>query len=197
MSNRALGRVVVISGPSGVGKTTVCEALTQHDDTERVVTTTTRCPRAGEVSGEDYLFSTLEEFEKGVQSEAFLEHAEVHGHRYGTPRRGVLDILARGKTALLAIDVQGAEQLRQTFANPATHIEGSELITVFLLPPNEEVLKQRLSGRGTEDQEALRQRLATAKTEMQEQAKYDHVVVNDDLDETVRRIRDCFVQPAR
>jgi guanylate kinase len=155
----------------------------------RVVTATTRPPRPGEVHGTDYRFLTREAFEDGVRHGGFLEHAEVHGHFYGTPRAAVEESLARGGWALLAIDVQGARQLRDLAAADPGRI-GDRMTTVFLLPPDEETLAERLRRRGTESASTTTRRLEAARREIEERSHYDCVVVNDDLDRAVREIRE-------
>lgn len=175
------GLVAVISGPSGVGKTTVIEGLLRTPGWTRSITATTRAPRGAEKDGVDYLFLAREGFEEDARKGRFLESATVHGNLYGTPRDGVEAVLARGEVCLLNIDVQGAESLRRS---------GLPVATVFLLPPSLEELEKRLSTRGTEDPEALRRRLEVARAEMAESHRFDLEVVNGDLDEAIGRIRD-------
>lgn len=173
------GIVVVLSGPSGVGKTTVIDALLRRPGFGRSITATTRKPRAGERDGTDYLFLHREEFEEGVRTGRFLEHAVVHGNLYGTPRDGVEAVLARGDVCLLNIDVQGAESLRRS---------GLAVATVFLLPPSMEELERRLGLRGTEDPAEFRRRLGIARKEMAEADRFDLKVENRDVEETVETI---------
>ena len=160
--------LVVISGPSGVGKTTVCDSLLERDDFERVVTATTRAPRGGEVDGVDYVFLSEEDFVAWIDEGRFLEWARVHGQRYGSPRAPVDEILARGRHALLNIDVQGAAQIRD------------DAVKVVLLPPSIEELENRLRGRGTDDREEIARRLETAREELARQGEFELRVVNDD-----------------
>ncbi len=164
-------RLVVVSGPSGVGKTTVCNHLLARDEFERVITATTRAPRGREQDGKDYLFLSEEEFDRWVADDRFLEWANVYGRRYGSPRDQAEAILKRGKNALLNIDVQGAASLR-TGDIPT--------LTVFLLPPSDEELERRLRGRRTDSAEVIERRLETARAELARAGEFDMRVINDD-----------------
>lgn len=173
------GLLVVVSGPSGVGKTTVVDRLLSRPGFTRAVTATTRAPRPGEQDGRDYHFLAGDEFEKRVRAGRFLEHAVVHGNRYGTPREEVEAILAEGGVCLLNVDVQGAASLRGT-VEPA--------LFVFLRPPSLEALAARLARRGTESDAAAARRLAAAAEEMAREGEFDATVVNDDLERAVEEI---------
>jgi guanylate kinase len=181
VSTDGSGLLVVLSGPSGVGKKTVIDrVLAETPGYSRAVTATTRQPRPGEKNGVDYLFLTEEEFTARIEQNEFLEHALVHGRRYGTPRQHVAEILERGDVCFLEVDVQGAASIRG-LVEPAMY--------VFLVPPSLEVLEERLRGRATEDEDSLRTRLATARREMEREQEYDVSVVNDELDRAVREVR--------
>jgi guanylate kinase len=172
--------MVVVSGPSGSGKSTICKRLLEDPRVVFSVSATTRPKRAGEVDGRDYHFLTREDFKRRVERGEFLEHAEVYGNMYGTLREPLERVLREGKVYLLEIDVQGAGQLR-ALGEPGTY--------VFIAPPDFEELRRRLASRGTETPEMLERRLHKAEDEWRERVKYDHVVVNDDLDRAVGEIR--------
>ncbi|MHC4341537.1 MAG: guanylate kinase [Planctomycetota bacterium] len=171
MTRAAAPRLVVVSGPSGVGKTTVCEQLLRRTEIERVVTATTRPARGQESHGVDYLFLHEEEFDEWIGEGRFLEWAQVHSFRYGSPRAQAETILAKGHHALLNVDVQGAAQIRDA---------GFPCLRVFLLPPSTEELERRLRGRHTDSDEEIARRLETARLEMARQNEFDLTVVNDD-----------------
>ena len=181
------GIVAVVSGPSGVGKTTVIDGLLRRPGYARSITATTRAPRGKERDGVDYLFLARERFEADVAKGRFLEHAVVHGNLYGTPRDGVEAVLARGDVCLLNIDVQGAESLRRS---------GLPVATVFLLPPSMEELERRLSGRGTDDAEEKKRRIERAKKEMELAVQFDWKVVNRSVEEAVGEIA-AFIEERR
>jgi guanylate kinase len=174
------GRVVVVSGPSGSGKNAVLEALEKRvARAVRATTATTRMPRAGEVDGRDYWFLPPETFSAREQRGAFLETAEVHGNRYGTPRDEVERLVRAGHIVLLQIDVQGARSLRNS---------GLDLVSVFLMPPSMEELERRLRARATDAPGVIEQRLRNARAEVAVRGEFDYTVVNDDLDRAVNEI---------
>ncbi len=168
------GKLLVLSGPSGVGKSTVLKKVMEHwENMEFSVSATTRAPRPGEVDGKDYFFVSRERFNEMIENGELLEHAEFVGNCYGTPKSQVLERLDNGVTVVLDIEVQGAAQVKALMP---------EALTVFLAPPSLEALEQRLRGRGTETEETIRSRLETARKELLLAPTYDHIVVNDDVD---------------
>ena len=175
------GILFVVSAPSGTGKTTVVERLVQLlPDLSLSRSYTSRCERAGETNGVDYNFVTRERFEQMIAAEEFLEWAEVFGNLYGTCATDVERDLAAGRDIVLVIDVQGARQVRQRYANT---------VAVFVLPPSFDVLEHRLRGRSKDPEEAIQRRLRTARNEVAAFTEYDYVIVNDNLDPCVDRLR--------
>jgi len=174
------GKMVVISGPSGSGKSTICKKLLEDPRIVFSVSATTRPRRPGEVDGRDYHFISTEEFREKLAHGEFIEHADVFGNLYGTLRGPLEDALVHGRIYLLEIDVQGALQLKDL---------GEPGIYVFISPPDFEELRRRLQKRGTEAPEVLERRLHKAEDEYRERVKYDHVVVNDDLERAVAEVR--------
>jgi guanylate kinase len=168
--------VLVISGPSGVGKSTFVQLLLEgHPDMHFSVSATTRERRAGEEQGREYHFLEAPEFERRVAAGEFLEHAQVHGARYGTLRSEVLPVLAAGKHPLLDVDVQGGVRVKH---------EVPAAVLVFLLPPSMRVLEERLRGRKTESEARIQRRLQRAPAEIRYLPEYDYVVVNDTVART-------------
>jgi guanylate kinase len=181
--------VFILSGPSGAGKTTVWEEIrSKHSDqVEKIVTTTTRAPRVGETHGAHYYFLSKPEFEAKIESGEMIEFALVHGNYYGSTVAELERIVSHGKHPLYIVDPQGMAHLKPVL----TH-RGYGVSTVFLLPPSVDVLKERLRGRGTEDESALSVRLANAIVEMEEQDFYDHKIVNDSLENAVEGVARIF-----
>jgi len=183
------GRLVVVSGPSGAGKTTICKKLLNLGGFERVVTCTTRPPRGTEQNGVDYHFLHREDFERDRDKGRFLEDAEVHGNYYGTPREQVEDGIQKGTTLLLNIDVQGAQQLREA--------QISHLTSVFIEPPSLGTLEERLAARNTDSPDEIERRLEQAREELKERIHYDHIVVNADLKDAVSEVLQALNQPPK
>jgi guanylate kinase len=174
------GILFVLSGPSGVGKGTVCAAL-RHRLPELIysVSATTRSPREGEIDGVNYFFKSREQFHHMIETDALLEHAEYVGNYYGTPREFVEKTLSEGKDIILEIEVQGALKVKEKF---------TEGVFVFLMPPSLNELKQRIIGRGTESQSTIDHRLSVAVDEMNLLHHYDYAVVNDEIEQACSRI---------
>ncbi|GAB5471333.1 MAG: guanylate kinase [Rhodospirillales bacterium] len=176
------GFILVLSSPSGAGKTTLTRRLLEEDPGfVPSVSTTTRPPRPGEVEGQDYNFVARERFEKLVEAGAFLEHAKVFDHRYGTPQAPVDAALEAGKDILFDIDWQGTQQVR---ANA-----GAKLVSVFILPPSLAELERRLTTRAQDPPEVVRRRMAKAADEMSHWAEYDYVIVNEVVEESLAKLR--------
>jgi guanylate kinase len=175
------GILIVLSGPSGVGKGTVRKAIFSRPDTtfEYSISATTRKPREGEVDGVDYFFKTKEEFEQLIREGKLLEYAEYVGNYYGTPLDYVTKTLESGKDVFLEIEVQGAKQVREKFPDG---------LFIFLMPPSLDELKKRITARGTESVELIRNRLEAAKKEIELTSMYDYIVENDDVERAVEKI---------
>lgn len=176
------GLLIVLSGPSGVGKGTVRQAIFSQEDTkfEYSISVTTRKPREGERNGVDYFFKTREEFEHMIENKKLLEWAEYVGNYYGTPVDYVEQTLSEGKDVFLEIEVQGALQVREAFP---------EGLFIFLAPPSLSELQNRIITRGTESEELIQNRMAAAKEEIEMMDAYDYVVENDDVELACERIK--------
>jgi len=174
----AKGRLVIISGPSGVGKSTICKQLVKRlDNVYLSVSVTTRPQSAAEVDGRDYWFVSQEEFHQRLDKGLLLEHAKVFGHFYGTPRDKVVKALKAGKVVILEIDVQGARQIKAAFP---------EAVMIFILPPTAKDLAERLNHRGREGAEAAEKRLNEASSEIAAAWQYyEQMVINEDLQQAV------------
>jgi guanylate kinase len=177
-----MGRVFVITGPSGVGKGTLIRTLLERiPELELAVSATTRAPRPGEEDGVAYHFLSDEEFERRVQAGEFVEHASYSGRRYGTLRSELERRTRDGSPVVLEIEVQGARQIAETMP---------EAVRIFIAPPSEEALRTRLIGRGTDDPDQVEARLATARQELAAQREFPHVVINDRLEDSVAALEE-------
>ncbi|TDF98313.1 guanylate kinase [Paenibacillus piri] len=185
MTSKDRGILIVLSGPSGVGKGTVCKALRQcAPDLVYSVSATTRAPREGETEGVNYFFKSREQFQQLIQDNQMLEWAEYVGNYYGTPRKFVEDTLSTGKDIILEIEVQGALKVKQTFP---------EGVYIFLLPPSMDELENRIVGRGTESKDAIRTRMSVAMDEIRLMEHYDYAIVNDHVEHACSRIQSIIV----
>jgi guanylate kinase len=174
------GLLIVISGPSGAGKGTICKALSEDQDLWISVSATTREPRSGEVDGVNYYFLNKQEFIDRINDDDFFEYAEVYGNYYGTPKWKTLEAIYGGKDVVLEIDIQGALKVKQQYP---------EGVFIFILPPSMEELKQRIINRGTETEESLIRRFKSAYHEVNYISKYNYAVVNDTVENAVDKIK--------
>lgn len=179
MSNEMfLGQLFIISAPSGAGKTSVVKRLIQDLDNLRVsISHTTRDKRPGEIEGEDYFFVSVEQFRTLLAHDGFIEHAQVFDNFYGTSRSHLEHLLRQGIDVILEIDWQGAQQVRKALP---------ESYSIFILPPSRDILEQRLQNRGQDSDEVIARRMKSAVSEMSHYDEYDFIVVNDDLEQTIK-----------
>ena len=178
------GKLFILSGPSGAGKGTICKELLAQTDLELSVSMTTRAPREGEIHGVHYFFVSEDEFVDRINNDGFLEHAQVYGRRYGTPKEPVIEKLERGIDVILEIDIQGALKVKENYPDG---------VFIFILPPSMAELRKRLTGRGTEKAEAIEMRLGETLKELSFIEKYDYCVVNGELDEAVARVKSIVI----
>lgn len=174
------GILVVLSGPSGAGKGTLCAHLREQIELSYSISATTRDPRPGEVDGVNYFFMERDEFKEKIKQDGFLEWAEVYGNFYGTPKDYVDQMIAEGKDVMVEIDPQGAKQVK---------LRNNDAVLVFIMPPSYQELENRIRGRGTETEEQIERRLGGAIQEINTLTAYDYVIVNDDIDEAVYDLR--------
>ncbi len=177
------GILVVISGFSGAGKGTIMKELLKKYDYDLSVSATTRTPRSGEIHGKDYYFHTRDEFQQMIQNGELIEWAEYVGNYYGTPRKHVEEQLNAGKDVLLEIEMQGGMLVKEQFP---------DALLIFISPPSADILKQRLTGRGTESPEEIEKRLLRAVEEVQYMKDYDYIIVNDVLEDAVEKVNDLI-----
>jgi len=183
------GLLIILSGPSGVGKGTVREYIFSHSNLPFVysVSMTTRKPRIREVDGQDYYFVTPEEFQRNIDNDNFLEYASFVGNSYGTPKDKVEELREQGKHVFLEIEVQGATQVLNSSKGPG-------VISFFLMPPSIETLEKRIKGRKTESKELIQERLEKGRREMQLAGMYDYVVINDRVENAGELIIDIILK---
>lgn len=186
-TGQAAGKLIVLTGPSGVGKGTLLRSLLRrHPELYLSISMTTRSPRPREIHGRDYYFVTRPEFERMAANQQLLEWAEFAGNCYGTPRQPVEEQIQQGKWVVLEIELQGARQIFQSFP---------DALGIFILPPSMVELEQRLRHRASESEEAILRRLARAKTEVDAANEFDIRVVNDDLDQAIAQIESALFTP--
>lgn len=179
------GTLYVVSAPSGAGKTSLVKALLERDSRVLVsVSHTTRDMRPGEVDGKDYNFVDMDHFNQMIGEGAFLEHADVFTNKYGTSQVWVEEQLAQGMDVILEIDWQGAQQVRRLMP---------ECLSVFILPPSQEELRRRLTGRGTDSQDVIDHRMSQAVSEMSHYGEYDYMIINDDFDTALNELVAVFL----
>jgi guanylate kinase len=167
------GLLIVVSGPSGAGKGTICKEFLNNNDSVKIsVSATTRKPRDGEINGVNYFFISKEKFENMIEGNEFLEYARVYDNFYGTPKSAVLESLEKGDDVLLEIDIQGAKQIKEVYP---------EGVFVFILPPSLKELKSRIVGRGTETIEDIEKRFGSAFKEIQQIEHYNYFIMNNDV----------------
>lgn len=185
MKKKKTGFLIVISGPSGVGKDTICnELVKRHKEIHLSISMTTREKRSNEKDGKDYFFVTKEEFENKIKNDELLEYAVVHNEYYGTPKEWVINELNKGIDVILLIDINGALKIKNIF---------KEAIFIFIMPPNMKTLIDRLVKRGTETKDKIITRFKASYKEINEITKYNYVVVNDILDEAIKKIEAIFI----
>lgn len=178
------GLLLVVSGPSGAGKGTICKAfLEKNKNVKLSVSATTRSPRTGEVDGVNYFFVTKEKFKDMIDNGELLEHAQIYDNFYGTPKAAILENLEQGYDVLLEIEMQGARQIKEVYP---------EGVFIFILPPSLDELKNRIVGRGTETEEQINKRFGSAFEEICQIENYDYFIVNKDIDLSAQELSDII-----
>ncbi|MCD6460793.1 guanylate kinase [bacterium] len=179
------GILLVVSAPSGCGKTTICGGfLNKYKDISYCISTTTRTPRAGEKNGVDYFFVPEKFFKSMIKQEKFLEYAKVFNNFYGTSKEAVLKLLDNGNDVLIDIDTQGARQIRKIV--PAS-------VQVFIMPPSIKILRERLTNRGKDSKEVIDLRLSEAKNELEQSRFYDYIIINETVEASVEQLRSILI----
>ncbi|MDD4084285.1 MAG: guanylate kinase [Acidaminococcaceae bacterium] len=174
------GVLLVLSGPSGAGKGTICHRLCEmRPEMAYSVSATTRAPRKGETDGVNYFFVSRQKFQEMITGNDLLEYAEIYGNCYGTPRSYVMDILNQGRDVVLEIDPQGALQVKKTFP---------DAVFVFIVPPSLDELSKRIYKRGTDTEEVIKRRLSAATSELAYASKYDYIIVNDEVEKAANKV---------
>lgn len=178
------GLLLVVSGPSGAGKGTICkEILNRRKDIKLSVSATTRKPREGEVDGVNYFFLNKEQFSKMVDNGEFLEYASIYGNFYGTPKSAIIECLENGQDVILEIEMQGARQVKEVY---------SEGVFIFVLPPSLRELKNRIVGRGTETADEIEKRFSCAFEEIKQIDDYNYFIINKDVDTSVKELEEII-----
>lgn len=187
-----MSKIIAISGPAAVGKTTICDRLIKEFSPrlKRLVTATTRPPRTGEADGVDYFFLSTNEFQKKLSDDSFLEHENIHGNMYGILKESILDAQAEEINLLLNIDVNGASSLRN-FCSENTILKG-QLITIFLKPSSMDQLVLRMQKRASESAEQMRLRLDNAEEEIRREGEFDYVLKSRDKESDYQRVKDLY-----
>jgi len=178
------GILIVLSGPSGAGKGTICKRLLEEMDIQYSISATTRKPRPGEQDGREYFFLDKEDFEKKIKDEAFLEWAKVYDNYYGTPKKFVEEVLASGKDCILEIDPQGAQKVQE---------KKPDAVYIFIIPPSMQELKNRITNRGTENISEIQKRINCVREEMLHMHIYDYIVINDTVQAAVKKVKAILI----
>lgn len=185
LSIKNKGFVIILSSPSAAGKSSLAKALLEIDNNLRLsISATTRSPRSSEVNGVDYYFKTIDEFNQLIKHKAFLEYANVYGNYYGTLKKTVTDYLNNNLDVLFDIDYQGMQSIKETLEH---------VVTIFILPPNLNILKQRIKSRGQDNKEVIELRMQYAAKEIEHARHYDYIVINDNFDITLKTIYSIII----